>query len=64
MLLARRQESINLNPLMLTLRSKSAGGQFGRLGVDWPLVLQIGGWVIISQRRIRKVAASRNGNRL
>lgn len=39
MLLARRQESINLNPLMLTLRSESSGGQFGRLGMEVPTAL-------------------------
>lgn len=32
--------------LMETLMSKSTGGQFGRLGIDWSLVLLVGGWII------------------
>lgn len=46
MLFAHEKGGIGRNSLMLMLRPKSSGGQFGRLGVDWPLLLQVGGWII------------------
>lgn len=45
MLVSRRTENRTISPL-IQIGMGMSGGMSGGLGVDWSLVLQVGGWVI------------------